>query len=124
MADQIILHADEDYAELGAYLRENQVRKIFLVCGGSIRSMRINDYFEKLEAGEEIQIVQFSGFQPNPSYESVVEGVRVFRAERCDLIAAVGGGSAMDVVKCIKMYKIVLQSGRGPKLSKAEGCAE
>ena len=101
MAAQTVLSAGGDYAELDAYLRENRIKKIFLVCGGSIRSLPINGYFEKLT---DIRIVRFSGFQPNPLYESVVEGVRLFRREKCDLIAAVGGGSAMDVAKCVKLF--------------------
>lgn len=104
MADQTILYAGEDYSELDTYLRENHVRKIFLVCGSSIQSLRINGYFEKLESDADIQIVRFSSFQPNPLYESAVEGVRLLRWENCDLIAAVGGGSAMDVAKCIKLF--------------------
>lgn len=104
MVDQVILRADEDYTELDAYFRENQVRKIFLVCGRSIQLLRIDSYFRKLEAGKDIQVIRFSDFQPNPLYESVVEGVRLFREEKCDLIAAVGGGSAMDVAKCIKLF--------------------
>lgn len=104
VADQTVLYASGDYAELDAYLRENQVRKIFLVCGGSIRSLRINSYFEKLESDMDIQVVRFSNFKPNPTYESVAEAVGLFRREHCGLIAAVGGGSAMDVAKCVKLF--------------------
>lgn len=104
MAEQITLHASGDYAELDAYFRANRAKKIFLVCGRSIQSMRINGYFQKLESGTDIQVVRFSGFQPNPSYESVVEGVELFRGEKCDCIAAVGGGSTMDVAKCVKLF--------------------
>lgn len=104
MAKQTMLYAGGDYAELDAYIKENQIRKIFLVCGGSIRFLGINGWFEKLEADTGIQVVRFSGFQPNPSYESVAEGARLFRREQCDLIAAVGGGSAMDVAKCVKLF--------------------
>lgn len=104
MSDQVILHASEDYAELDAYLREHQAKKILLVCGTSIQSLRINNYFKKLESRTDIQIIRFSDFQPNPLYGSVVEGVRLFRKENCDLIVAVGGGSAMDVAKCIKLF--------------------
>lgn len=102
MADQIILHASEDYAELDAYFRANRAKKIFLVCGRSIQSLRINSYFKRLES--ETEVIRFSNFRPNPSYESVVEGVELFRRENCGLIAAVGGGSAMDVAKCVKLF--------------------
>lgn len=104
MADQVILHASEDYAELDAYLREHPAKKILLVCGRSIQSLRINNYFKKLESRTDIQIIRFSDFQPNPLYGSVVEGVKLFHRENCDLIVAVGGGSAMDVAKCIKLF--------------------
>lgn len=104
MADQTILYAGEDYTELDAYLKKNGARKIFLVCGGSIQSLRINGYFQKLESGKDIQVVRFSNFQPNPLYESAVEGAGLFRREKCDFIAAVGGGSAMDVAKCVKLF--------------------
>ncbi|MGN0375922.1 MAG: phosphonoacetaldehyde reductase, partial [Butyrivibrio sp.] len=40
----------------------------------------------------------------NPEYESVDKGVEIFNQNRCDMIAAVGGGSAIDVAKCIKLY--------------------
>ena len=48
--------------------------------------------------------MKFNDFQPNPLYESVVKGVEVYRNEGCGSIIAVGGGSAMDVAKCIKLY--------------------
>ncbi len=46
----------------------------------------------------------FSEFTSNPLYEQVCEGIRIFNAEACELIVAVGGGSAIDVAKCIKLY--------------------
>lgn len=48
--------------------------------------------------------VHFSGFSPNPLYEQVVEGIKAFNENGCDMIVAVGGGSAIDVAKCIKLY--------------------
>lgn len=46
----------------------------------------------------------FNDFNSNPDYESVINGVEVFRHESCDTILAIGGGSAMDVAKCIKLF--------------------
>lgn len=88
----MILH---NYDELDKYLGE----KVLLVCGSSIESLKIYDYFNGKE-----NIVRFSDFVPNPLYESVVKGVELFHKENCDTIVAVGGGSAMDVAKCIKLY--------------------
>lgn len=88
----MILH---NYDELDKYLGE----KALLVCGSSIESLKIYDYFKGKN-----NIVRFSDFSPNPLYESVAKGVDIFHKENCDTIVAVGGGSAMDVAKCIKLY--------------------
>ena len=96
--EQKIIRADGNYKELMEWLRN---KKPILVCDGSIDFLTdLNRNLE--ERGEEI--IRFSDFQPNPLYESVVEGVKIFHRENCDSIIAVGGGSAIDVAKCIKLY--------------------
>lgn len=101
---QQIIAVDNQYEQLDDYLLEKKLKKILLVCGKSIRYFAINQYFVELEDRLGIKVVRFSNFKPNPLYESVVEGVKVFNEENCDAIFAVGGGSAMDVAKCIKLY--------------------
>lgn len=100
---QVVLDG-EGYEELDRYLTVNGVHRLFLVCGASIRRLRINQYFETLKERMGIDVVRYSDFGPNPLYESVVRGVRAFRSADCDLLAAVGGGSAMDVAKSIKLF--------------------
>jgi len=73
-------------------------RKIFLVCRGSFDRLEISDYINGLNP------VRFSGFTPNPKMEEVMDGVNLFRQTDCDTILAVGGGSPIDVAKCIKHY--------------------
>lgn len=65
--------------------------------------------FEKSELMLEIKkalpdTICFSAFTANPDYESIIQGVRLFKENHCDFIGAVGGGSAMDVAKCIKAF--------------------
>ena len=69
-----------------------------LIHGKSFDGLGISSVFDALPHAE------FSGFSPNPLYEQVVEGVKVFNDNSCDMIVAVGGGSAIDVAKCIKLY--------------------
>lgn len=45
---------------------------------------------------------RFTGFSPNPKMDEVKAGVKVFEEEGCDVLVAVGGGSAIDVAKSIK----------------------
>ena len=104
MAVQKLITAEGDYQQLDACLLEARVHRLFLVCGSSLRMLDISGYFSCLKERLGIQVVAFSGFSPNPTYESVVEGVRLFLDSGCDGIMAVGGGSAMDVAKCVKLY--------------------
>ena len=102
--EQKIISSKDNYVEFDQWLKKNGCKKLLMVCDGSIFYMDgFNKHLEEVEA-EGIEMVGFRDFQPNPLYESVVAGVKVFREEQCDSIMAVGGGSAMDVAKCIKLY--------------------
>lgn len=101
---QVIMDASGGYACLDEWMKTSVHKCLFLVCGASIRKMRIDRYFDTLENRLGIRVVRFSDFHPNPTYESVAAGVDAFLESGADAIAAVGGGSAMDVAKCIKLY--------------------
>lgn len=101
---QQVIEAGNHYEQLDEYLRGTKHKKLFLVCGGSIKYLEIGKYFDTLEERLGIRVIRFSNFKPNPLYASVEEGVKLLNAEDCHLIVAVGGGSAMDVAKCIKLY--------------------
>ncbi len=75
-------------------------KKVLLVCDSSFTFLNIKDQIENIP----VPYVKFDQFTPNPLYEDVCKGVDLFNAEQCDSILAVGGGSSMDVAKCIKLY--------------------
>lgn len=102
--EQKIIKPGEDYKGLDEWIQEKACRRILMVCDGSIRyQKRFNAHLESIDK-HGVQIIDFRDFQPNPLYENVQAGVKLFREEHCDAIIAVGGGSAMDVAKCIKAY--------------------
>ena len=75
-------------------------KRVFLVCDSS---------FDLLAIKEDIlcqcdPVARFDEFTPNPKYEEVVDGVRRFLDSRSDAILAVGGGSALDVAKCVNAF--------------------
>ena len=107
---QVMLDSADNYTYLDEWMKTSVRKCLFLVCGASIRKMRIDQYFETLEKRLGIPVVRFSDFHPNPTYESVATGVKAFLESGADAIAAVGGGSAMDVAKCIKLYSGMNQS--------------
>ncbi|SCP98427.1 Alcohol dehydrogenase, class IV [Anaerobium acetethylicum] len=100
MKKQIIIKDKNYFESIDEILKENNTKRILLVCGNSLEKLKINDYFENLD----IPVVRFSDFTPNPSYNSVVEAIHLYNIAKCDFIIAVGGGSAIDIAKCVKLY--------------------
>ena len=85
--------------KLPKILKEVNSKKCFLVVDSSYPFLSIKDDIEALE----MEKVMFSDFTPNPLYEDVCKGIELLKAEKCDSILSVGGGSAIDVAKCIKL---------------------
>ena len=75
------------------------VTKVFVVCDSSFPFLNIKSDIENMGKPH----VLFSDFTPNPLYEQVCKGIDLFQITKCDSILAVGGGSAIDVAKCIKL---------------------
>jgi len=84
---QIVLGRDDVKRELKDSIRRNAWKRIFLVAGNSFFKLPIGRDFAEIE--EEMQ------------------GSRAFSAFSGDVIIAVGGGSAMDTGKCIKLFSAV-----------------
>ena len=74
-------------------------KKVFVVCDSSYPFLNIKSDIENMDAPH----VLFSDFTPNPVYEEVCKGIDLFQITKCDTLLAVGGGSAIDVAKCIKL---------------------
>ncbi len=111
----MIITSENNYSALDEWLEGK--KKVLLVCDSSIKYLeQFNQKLKEIKA----PMIRFSGFQPNPLYESVEEGVKIFRDEACDSIFAVGGGSAMDVAKCIKLYATSSGDGKDGSWLKAE----
>ena len=73
--------------------------KVFLVCDSSFPFLNIKENIENMG----VPHVMFSDFTPNPLFEDVCKGIELFQITKCDTLLAVGGGSAIDVAKCIKL---------------------
>lgn len=87
-------------ATLNEIMKKEAVERPFFVVGKAFEHLNIEEKISEKYP----KAVFFKDFQPNPVYESVMAGREQFRRNASDIIIAMGGGSAIDVAKCIKAY--------------------
>jgi len=74
--------------------------KVLITYGGG--SIKKNGVYDQVMAALSAHTVfEFSGIEPNPSYETSMKAVAVAQQEKIDYILAVGGGSVIDATKFI-----------------------
>ena len=77
-----------------------QGAKILLAYGGgSIFKNGIHQ--QVIDNLKGFEIVEFSGIEPNPHFETLMKAVAIIKEQNIDFILAVGGGSVIDGVKFI-----------------------
>ncbi len=106
--EQIIFSEENAFLRIPQILKECRVKKPMIVCG-FLEKVPFYDYLQELQ----LDYIPFKGYSANPSYEQVAEGVRMFRQEECDFIISIGGGSAIDTAKNIKLFA-GLDEAEGP----------
>ncbi|MBO4501529.1 MAG: iron-containing alcohol dehydrogenase, partial [Clostridia bacterium] len=85
-----------------AIFEELRPKRVFFVCDEAFAFLPgdvKNVYLSRRDS-----FTLFDSFTPNPLYEQVCKGVELFKKDKCDVILAMGGGSAIDVAKCVKLY--------------------
>ncbi len=97
--ESLIIKGKSNYQKLKKYLISNKLKKLFLV---------VFDYKEEPELVQKLKkdfdVTIFNSFTPNPKYDEVVMGVEEFKKSKAKVVIAIGGGSCIDVSKCIKVY--------------------
>ncbi len=80
-------------------LLDKDAKVLVLYGGGSIKH---NGVYEQVsQALEGFSWSEFSGIEPNPQYDTLMQAVEHIKAEQYDFLLAVGGGSVADGVKFI-----------------------
>jgi len=67
--------------------------------GGSIKKNGV--YNQVIGALKGFNIIEFSGIEANPHYETLMKGVAIVKEHNIDFLLAVGGGSVLDGTKFI-----------------------
>ena len=79
-------------------------KKALIVTGGtSTTKLGYVDRVVSLLKEREIESVVYNKIQPNPSHVQINEGASIIRAEGCDFLVGIGGGSSIDSAKAMSM---------------------
>jgi alcohol dehydrogenase len=86
-------------------LSKEKAKNIFLVCGKqSFEKSGAKKSLEKFLDFKKDKLKIFNSFSPNPLFEEIELGLSEFKKKNFDIIVAIGGGSAIDTAKAIKLF--------------------
>lgn len=91
------------YGEIEKELKTRNINKLLLICGGSFDRLKLSDYFKELNYKSGIEFIRFGDFSSNPDIKSALKAKEKYIENDCQAIMAVGGGSAIDTSKCVKL---------------------
>ncbi|MCL2328917.1 MAG: iron-containing alcohol dehydrogenase [Bacteroidetes bacterium] len=91
-----IIFGKNTIAQLSDILPQNE-KIMLLYGGGSIKRNGVYDQVTKALKG--FDYVEFSGIEPNPSYETMMEAYEIAKQENVTFLLPVGGGSVIDGTK-------------------------
>lgn len=86
---------------VGARAKELGGTKALIVSDPGLIATGMVDKLEALVNEAGIPSARFSDIKSNPLVSTIEKGVKVLQENNCDIIIAIGGGSSMDVAKCI-----------------------
>jgi alcohol dehydrogenase class IV len=96
-----ILHGPGRVNELADACKTASITRPLIVTDSGLRDGPIIEQVKTLLVDAGLKAPVFSDVKGNPAGANVVAGVAAYKASGCDGVIAVGGGSALDVGKCI-----------------------
>lgn len=85
---------------LNEIFESHSIKRIMVVSKSAFERLRLDDVLRD----NNIYYTIFDKYNSNPDYEDIVVGVEQYNKEACEAILAIGGGSTIDVAKCVKAY--------------------
>ncbi|NMM63810.1 iron-containing alcohol dehydrogenase [Clostridium sp. P21] len=86
-------------------LSELQCNKVFIVTDPfMVKSGSINKIVDKFK-NTDMDLSIFSDVVPDPPIENIIKGVKVIMEFDPDVVVALGGGSAIDTAKAIRLFR-------------------
>ncbi len=79
-------------------LEKYHIHHPLIVMDSFLKNSRVHKRMEKMNG------VFFCDFKPNPIYEDAIKATELYRKEHCDGIISIGGGSAIDTAKSVRLF--------------------
>lgn len=89
--------------ELPEQMKALEVRRPLLVTDAGLVKCGIADMVGGVLKRGGLEPARFAGVDPNPTEENVLAGLERYRSEECDSLVGLGGGSALDVAKAVRV---------------------
>lgn len=87
--------------ELPKFLKEKGFKSILIVTDGGLYKLGMADPILAACEAEGMKGCVYHDVVPNPTIGNIEEGLKMYKDNGCDVIVALGGGSAMDCAKGI-----------------------
>ncbi|WP_057830351.1 iron-containing alcohol dehydrogenase [Colwellia sp. TT2012] len=97
-------------------------RVLVVYGGGSIKANGV--YQQVIDALAKHTWFEFSGIEPNPTYDTLMKAQEIIKAENIDYLLAVGGGSVIDGAKFIAAAALYEGNSEGNTEGNSEGDSE
>ena len=82
-------------------------KKAFVVTGKHVTKTGLTKRLTDMLAEQGIEAVVFSDITGEPTDRMIEAGVRLYQKEKCDFLAAIGGGSPLDSAKAIAAMSVL-----------------
>ena len=95
------LFGEDSVQEAGTLMQSLGGKKALIVTDSFLASSGMAASIQEILTSAGVESVVFGGAEPNPKDTNVVSGLEMFKAEACDSIISLGGGSSHDCAKAI-----------------------
>ena len=112
---QKMLRGRGSLSRVGELVEKLGITKPLLVCDDHVAAV--------FDERAKVTAARFSAFHPNPDFADAAAGAALYRAEGCDGLISLGGGSAMDTAKAIKAMLLAANDDAALRSELPDGAA-
>src|ERR1700757_1546298 len=94
-----VIYGDGAIGRLPEELERRRMQRPLLVTDRGLVQTAVLERVQKLVPEARV----FSAVDPNPTEQNVLDGTACYTGQHCDSILALGGGSAIDAAKAIRL---------------------